>query len=215
LAAYAVMFKLFLPRRYVELSINVFYCVGLGLCVRAALGNLVSRGMAFPVISTVLIVLAAINIYHVELGDYSRQAPLYKFMQMTPKISLVGGPPDLMDDVLTFGQRKAFVTYKLSHCWYTKYWSLIKKRTFDWFTAYYAEDPEEVRRFCNENGINYLIVRDEDFSPAHARKDRIHFEPFDSYIRNLMSSRSHFALLDGKAFPPIYEMDGIRVIEMH
>ncbi len=49
---------------------------------------------------------------------YSRQAPLYKFMQTTPKISMIAGPPDLMDDVLTFGQRKAFVTYKLSHTWY-------------------------------------------------------------------------------------------------
>lgn len=92
---------------------------------------------------------------------------------------------------------------------------MIEKRIFDLFTAYYAEDPEEVRRFCSENGIDYLIVRTQDFSPVRLEKDRIHFEPFDSYIRNLVKSRSHFAVLDRKAFVPIYEMDGIRVIEMH
>ena len=214
LAAYAVIFKLFVPRRYVELSLNVFYCVGVGLCIRAALVKLVPRRIVFPAISTLFIVLGAINMYHVELGDYSRQAALYQFVQTTPKTSLMAGPPDLMDDVLTFGRRKAFVTYKLSHTWYTRYWAVIKKRTFDLFTAYYAEDPEQVRKFCRDNGIDYLIVRDEDFTPTYVKKDRIHFEPFDSYIRNLVKSRSHFALLDRKAFAPIYEKDGIRVIKM-
>ncbi|HTY25716.1 MAG TPA: hypothetical protein VMC85_21480, partial [Desulfomonilaceae bacterium] len=211
---YAVIFKLFVPRRYVELSLNVFYCVGVGLCIRAALVKLVPRRIVFPAISTLFIVLGAINMYHVELGDYSRQAALYQFVQTTPKTSLMAGPPDLMDDVLTFGRRKAFVTYKLSHTWYTRYWAVIKKRTFDLFTAYYAEDPEQVRKFCRDNGIDYLIVRDEDFTPTYVKKDRIHFEPFDSYIRNLVKSRSHFALLDRKAFAPIYEKDGIRVIKM-
>ena len=215
LAAYAIIFKLFVPRRYVELSLNIFYCVGLGLCIRAALGNLVSRRMAFPVISTVFIVLGAINMYHVELGDYSGQTALYKFVQSTPKTILIAGPPDLMDDVLTFGQRKAFVTYKLSHAWYKGFWAVIKKRTFDLFSAYYAEDPAEVNKFCRDNGIDYLIVRDEDFSPARLEKGRIHFEPFDTYIRDIVKSRTHFAVLDRSAFPPIYDMDGIRVIKMH
>jgi hypothetical protein len=119
-----------------------------------------------------------------------------------------------MDNVLTFGRRKAFVTYELSHTWYTRYWEVIKKRTFDFFRAYYAEDPAEVREFCRENGIDYLIVRDKDFSPDLLKKTQIHFEPFDAYIKGLVNSRSHFAVLDRKAFPPIYEKDGIRVIKM-
>ncbi|MGO9118108.1 MAG: hypothetical protein ACLQPD_10910 [Desulfomonilaceae bacterium] len=215
LAACVVIFKLFLPRRYVELSLNVFYCVAIGLCIRVALGKLVSRRIAFPAISTLFLILGAINIYHVEIGDYSGQVALYKFVQSSPKTTLIAGPPDLMDDVLTFGQRKAFVTYKLSHAWYRGYWAVIKKRTFDLFSAYYAEDPAEVNKFCRDNGIDYLIVRDEDFSPARLEKGQIHFEPFDTYIRDIVKSRTHFAVLDRKAFRPIYDMEGIRVIKMH
>ncbi|MGO9568688.1 MAG: hypothetical protein ACLP5H_14220, partial [Desulfomonilaceae bacterium] len=213
-ASWVLIFKLFVPRRYVEFSLNIFYCVAIGACIRAALGTIVSRRIAFPLASTLFAGLAAISLYRTGIYDYSRDAALYGYVQSTPKTSLMAGPPDLMDNVLTFGRRKAFVTYKLSHTWYTRYWEVIKKRTFDFFRAYYAEDPAEVREFCRKNGIDYLVVRDEDFSPNLLKKAQIHFEPFDAYIKELYSSRSHFAVLDRKAFPPIYETDGIRVIKM-
>ncbi|MGO9567361.1 MAG: hypothetical protein ACLP5H_07475 [Desulfomonilaceae bacterium] len=212
--SWVLIFKLFVPRRYVEFSLNIFYCVAIGACIRAALGSLVSMGIAFPLVSTLFAGLAAISLYRTGIYDYSRDAALYRFAQSTPKTSLMAGPPDLMDNVLTFGRRKAFVTYKLSHTWYTRYWEIIKKRTFDFFRAYYSDDPEEVREFCRKNGIDYLIVRDEDFSPKHVKKDRIHFEPFDGYIRELVNSRSHFAVLDRKAFPPVYDTDGTRVLNV-
>ena len=215
LAACVFIFRLFVPSRYIEFSINVFYCVAIGACIRVALGAAVPKSIAFPVASTLLVILAALALYRVGIYDYSSDAALYRFVQSTPKTSLMAGPPDLMDNVLTFGRRKAFVTYELSHTWYTRYWEVIKKRTFDFFRAYYAEDPAEVREFCRKNGIDYLIVRDKDFSRDLLKKTQIHFEPFDAYIKNLVNSRSHFAVLDRKAFPPIYEAGGIRVIEMH
>jgi hypothetical protein len=214
LAACVFIFKLFVPSRYIEFSINVFYCVAIGVCIRVAVGAVVPRSFAFPVASTLLVILAALALYRVGIYDYSSEAALYRFVQSTPKTSLMAGPPDLMDSVLTFGRRKAFVTYELSHTWYTRYWEVIKKRTFDFYRAYYAEEPAEVREFCRENGIDYLIVRDEDFSRDLLKKTQIHFEPFDAYIKDLVNSRSYFAVLDRRAFPPIYDVDGIRVIKM-
>ncbi len=213
-AACALIFKLFVPRRYVEFSLNIFYCVAIGACIRAALGALVPDRLTFPLASTLLIVLAAFSLYRTGIYDYSRDAALYKFVRSTPKSSLMAGNPSLMDNVLTFGRRKAFVTYKLSHTWYKTYWKIVKKRTFDLFQAYYAQDPEVVRQFCRNNGIDYLIVRDADFKPDYLRKGQIDFEPFDSYIRRLVKFRSHFAVLDGRTFPPVYDKDGIRVIKM-
>ncbi len=75
-----------------------------------------------------------------------------------------------MDNVITFSRRKAFLTYELSHTWYVSYWNVIKKRTFDFFRAYYAEDPNEIHIFCRKNGINFLVVRDSDFSAENLRQ---------------------------------------------
>lgn len=189
--------------------------MAIGACIRAALGAVVSRRIAFPGVSTLLVILAALTLYHAGIYDYSEDAALYTFVQSTPKASLMAGPPDLMDNVLTFGRRKAFVTYKLSHTWSSRFWEIIKKRTFDFYRAYYSDNPEDVRDFCHRNGIDYLIVRDRDFLANRLEKGRIHFEPFDTYIRDLVKSRYYFAVLDRKAFPPIYDMDGIRVLRIH
>jgi len=212
--ARAVVFRLFLPSRYLELSLTLFFCVGTAVCLREALANLVPKKLIFPLITTLLLVFAAVRLYHVGIYDYSQHAKLYEFLQSTPKTSLMAGHPELMDDVPTFAHRKAFVTYELSHVWFTTFWDLIKKRTFDFFRAYYSDDPEEIRRFCRDNGIDYLLVRDEDFVKQRQESGEVYFQPFGYYVRDLTKSKSHFALLDRKEFAPIYERDGIRVIKI-
>ena len=212
--ARAVIFRLFLPSRYLELSLTVFFCVGAGVCLREAVANLVPKKLIFPLITTLLLVLAAARLYHVGIYDYSQYARLYEFLRSTPKASLMAGHPELMDNVPTFAHRKAFVTYELSHTWFTTFWDLIKKRTFDFFRAYYSDDPEEIRRFCRDNGIDYLLVRDEDFVKKRRESGDVYFQPFGHYIRDLTKANKRFALLDRKEFPPVYERDGIRVIKM-
>ncbi len=212
--ARAVIFRLFLPSRYLELSLTVFFCIGTAVCLREAFAKLLPKKLIFPLITTLLLVLAAVRLYHVGVYDYSEHAKLYEFLQSTPKMSLMAGHPELMDNVPTFAHRKAFVTYELSHTWYTTFWDQIKKRTFDFFRTYYSDDPEEIRRFCRDNGIDYLLVRDDDFLQKRRESGEVYFQPFGYYVRDLTKSKGHFALLDRKAFPPIYENDGIRVIKM-
>jgi hypothetical protein len=212
-AACVLFFRLFVPRRYVEFSLVVFYCVACAVCLRMALSSLVSDRVAFPVVTSLLVVLAALRLYTVGLYDFSDQARLYRFLESTPRTSLIAGHPELMDNVLTFSRRKAFVTYELSHTWYTRYWDTIKGRTYDFFRAYYASDPEVVREFCRKNHIDYLVVRDDDFSAKTLKKGKFYFEPFNSFIRESVRGRNHFAVLDLKAFPPIYLFDGVRVIK--
>ena len=70
LAACVFIFGLFVPSRYIELSINVFYCVAIGACIRVALGALVPRRIVFPLIS-LFVILAALTLYRVGIYDYS------------------------------------------------------------------------------------------------------------------------------------------------
>jgi hypothetical protein len=212
--ARAVIFRLFVPSRYLELSLTLFFCVGTAVCLREALANLVPKKLIFPLVTSLLLVLAAVRLYHVGIYDYSQYSRLYEFLRTTPKTSLMAGHPELMDNVPTFAHRKAFVTYELSHTWYTAYWDTIRRRTFDFFKAYYSGDPEEIRRFCQENGIDYLLVRDEDFVKKRRESGDVYFQPFGNYVRERTKSKTHFALLDRKEFPPVYEKDAIRVIKM-
>jgi len=205
--------RLYIPRRYIEFSLNIFYCMAVAVCLRVFVERVGLKRVAFPLLTAALVILAAVRLHNVGIFDYSAKAGLYRFLESTPKSALMAGNPELMDDVPTFARRRAFVTFELSHTWYSRYWATIKKRTFDFFNAYYAGDPAQIHEFCRKNGINYLIVRESDFSDKRLNQDRIYFEPFDTQIRKLAAATSDFAVLDRKRFPPIYEKNGIRVLK--
>ncbi len=213
LLARLFLLKLFVPRRYLQFSLNLFYCLALATCLRITIRELRLKQLAFPLLTTLFILFAAFRLQGVGIYDYSGQAPLYRFMATTPVDSLVAGHPELMDNVLTFSRRRAFVTYELSHTWIQPYWSMIKSRTSDFFRAYYAAEPDEVRRFCRSNSIDYLIVRERDFTALSLAGGHLYFEPFGSKIRAQAGSRDYFAVLDQAIFPPVYRAPGIRVLK--
>ncbi len=211
-AARLMLMRLFLPSRYLEFSLNIFYCVVTAVCLRIAIERFRLGRFAFPLIVTVLAVVGAVRLHNVGLYDYSGSADLYRFVQSTPKTCLIAGHPDMMDNVTTFGKRKAFITYELSHTWYKKYWRDMRERTFDFFRAYYSDDPELIRTFCRKNGIDYLLVREDDFQPNSAASRPIYFEPFGSFIRDLTNRRTGFAILDTEEFPPIFRNRDVRIL---
>jgi len=213
LAARIFLAQLFVPRRYIEYSVLLLYCTLAGVFLRVAIESLGLRRIAFPFLVTGLVLFGAARSHNVDLYDYSQHEDLYRFLRSTPKTALVAGHPELMDNVPTFARRKVFVTYELSHTWIEPFWSTIKKRTYDFFRAYYAQDPEEIRRFCREYGIDYVVVRDEDFSAERIEREPIYFEPFNAFVREVARSHSHYAVLDTKSFPPAYKKGGIRVIQ--
>jgi hypothetical protein len=211
--SYVLILKLFLPERYVEFSLTLFFCLLSAVSVLAAVEGLGLRRIVFPWLIVCAVIGGGFRSYQIGVYDYSDQKDLYKFLKSTPKSSLIAGNPEVIDTVPTFACRKAFVTYELSHTWIDTYWSIIKKRTFDFFKAYYAEDPEEVREFARYYGIDYIVVRPRDFDRNNLEKGTVYFEPFGSWIKELTKDRTHFALFDSKEFPAVFTGNGVFVVK--
>ncbi len=211
--SYLLMLKLFLPERYVEFSLTLFFCLFSAVSVLAAMEGMGLRRIIFPWLIVCAVIGGGFRSYQIGVYDYSDQKNLYEFLKTTPKSSLIAGSPEVMDAVPTFARRKAFVTYELSHTWIDKYWSIIKKRTFDFFEAYYAEDPEEVRQFVRYYGVDYMVVRQRDFDRNNLEKGAVYFEPFGSWIKELTKDRTHFALFDSKEFPVVFTGNGVFVVK--
>lgn len=237
--SYEVIMRLFLPRRYVEFSFNLIYCIIFAACVSSISRSLNLKTRHLVLLVMILVGLGSLRIYNVGIYDYSKDSDLYDFMSQTPKDSVVAGPPEVIDNVVTFSRRKGFVTFELSHTWFTRYWKTIKKRTFDFFDLYYADDPAMIRDFAQRNGIDYMIVRERDFDPenmlktvdgfepfgsahrstaystdAASSRSLIYFEPFHSYVGMKYKDRKYFALLDEDVFKPVFRAKGYRVIEL-
>ncbi len=206
--------QLFLPERYLELSLNIAY-----LFVFAYGFKILLDGPKFSQFSSIkfcspFAVVAGIFVYGCGTYNYSQFSHVYNFVNNLPKNVLIAGNPKIMDNVMVFGKRNAFVTYELSHTWLDKYWSIIKKRNEDFFQAYYADEASAVADFASYYGIQYIIVSAEDFDSNAISKNKISFEPFNSQIQSIASGNAHFALLS-KSFPVVYERDGLKILRVN
>jgi hypothetical protein len=235
--AYLLLLKLFIPDRYLIYTLNLCYCLALALCLKAAL-----RVERWPqkllVLGLILAAgLGAWRLQGVGLKDYSAYRPLYAALAQTPKDAIIAGHPNLLDNVPTFTQRQAFVTYKLAHVWSKGLWQKVRPRLDELFAAYYAADPEQVIAFCRKYHISFLVVDDRHFSPAFLAGgwflfpyEQAHrpgtppglaernygpfFAPFDEEIRQLVKGRQEFALLASPRFQPLMLDKHIRLLDM-
>ena len=218
------LLRLFVPDRYLIYTLNLFYCLALAWCWGTAL-----KIWRWPQTVAVLVLILAAGVgawrlNNVGLYDFSVYRPAYAALARTPKDALMAGHPNLMDNLMTFGQRRALVTFELAQPWSVGYWQQLKPRLEDLFTAYYAADPEMVRAFAEKYQVSFLVVDDRHFTPAFLTGGRFFvpfddltlkgsrktltekitapfFAPFDELIRRQTRNRDRFALLDPQAFP--------------
>ena len=125
---------------------------------------------------------------------------------------MIAAHPYLADGIPIFAQKKVFINYELSNPWYNEYWKTVKKRTFDFFNAYYSEDPKVIYEFFNENGIDYLVVNKKHFQGKNLTDGKTYFEPFQRYISNLLKKKKHFVLPNMKEQNLLFHKSGITVI---
>lgn len=203
LALYAVArlaaFKLFVPSRYLEYTTNIFLCLGVAFLLDALLRPWLARAPR-PLAAALLacaLVLGATRQYGVELYDYSAGAKLYAFARATPKGARFAGPPEIMDNVLTFGQRNVYASFELAHPWSTGYWTVLGPRLERLAKASYATDPQELSRFCREEGIDFFVVDRRQYKPGFIAGTPF-FEPFSSQIRKMAANALDFAVFSGR-----------------
>ncbi len=212
-AARMLALKLFVPDRYVSYSFNIFYALALAICLYAVFSPLCSRRGAGAVLVVLAAGLGAWRLTGAGLYDYSAWAPVYQAVRELPKDALVGGHPEDMDNVMTFGQRDALATFELAHPWSLGYWTRLEPRLRDQLMAYYATDPKTVRDFAARYGVDAMVVDEARYAPAFIEKGAF-FAPYADMIRNLAGRGKTFALLDGGNFPYRVLAPGVRLVDL-
>jgi hypothetical protein len=222
LALYAVArlaaFKLFVPSRYLEYATNLFLILGAAVALEALLRRVLSRApKAAAKISAGALLAGALILgmsrqYGVELYDYSGDGALYAFAQSTAKTARFAGPPELMDNVLAFGERNVYASFELAHPWSAGFWTTIGPRLERQADAAYASDPEALRRFCAAEGIDYFVVDRRRYAPEAIARG-VSFEPLGARVRAIAAQGEGFAALSG-AFPAVRVDEDITVLDM-
>jgi hypothetical protein len=191
-----LLFRLYIPDRYLAYPIHIAGLVATGIAVGYAV-NQIRAVSARRAVQVVLLLAMAARVdlaKDVGLADLSANQPLYEFLETLPADSVVASHPDLGDYIPTFSRKTVFVHFELSQPFFTTYWATMTGRITSLFDAYYAPTRREVHDFCVRNGIDYLVVRTRDFDPQYLATHRIYFNPFDAYVRERLQGRQTFAL---------------------
>ncbi len=190
-----LMLKLYAPDRYVAYTITLMGLVGVmipaGVTV-ARWPNVFWRRILKAVVVVVVLAWAPL-MKNAGLKDYGQHERLYAFLATLPEDALIAAYPDTADGIPLFSQRKVFINAELSVPLFDRYWEMIRARTFDFFTAYYASDGKVVKSFCHRNGITHIIIERHRFSRDFL-KAKMYFEPFGSWIKKDLLSRRVFYL---------------------
>jgi len=185
-------FRLHIPDRNLKYTIPVLGLILITLAVFRLI-KIVSRWQGWPAFLVIIgVVLLGGSGFTGNLNLWADQRfawKLYAFVDQLPKDALLAGPPMEMDNIPLFSRRKVFVSDEANQPLYDRYYREIRGRLLQTFDAYYATDLKAVEDFRNRTGVDFMLVRKEDFTHRFKRA-RYYSEPYNTHILGLKAGHS-------------------------
>lgn len=213
LAAYVVILKLFLPDRYILYTVNLAYCILMGIAFHAAWVRYGSSRCAAITLVSVAFALGILRLHNVGVYDFSGDKDLCEAVSRTPKTALIAAHPRTADNILTFGKRNVPASFELAHPWAKGYWRLVEPRISAFFTAYYASNAQPVLDFCRRYRVDFIAVDDRHFAREFIA-GRPFMAPFDRQIREIAEGTTRFYLASSNTFDSIAVNSHQRLIDV-
>lgn len=190
-----VLFRLYFPSRYIVFSLPLFLMLATANALYLMLKTKKSH-IAFFFVMILLIIL------YVPLAQsylmHCKDEELYEFIATLPKTSVVAGFPADMNCIALYGKRRPFIMSELDIPHHADYYKQIKQRNSEFFTAYYSDNAGQIYQFCRKNNIAYVIANKNHFTKDFLNRHRVYIEPFNSFIKNITSSKKNFYLSNPK-----------------
>jgi hypothetical protein len=208
------LLKLYSPSRYFMYSLPFIFLSIICLFVHQLTLNIKKEKLR----NACFIILIVISscFFHIHknatLVDFSKNKIWYDFINTLPKDAVIASHPHLADGIPLFAKRTVFLNWELSVPLFDKYWNTTKKRTYNFFDAYYSDDPNKIFTFCKQNNIDYLLVDRRHFSKDYINSGNIYFEPFQTKIFTDIKDQENFALMHVKAEEALFKFNNQFII---
>ncbi len=204
--AHLLLFRLYVPSRYVKWSVPLVLAVAagiaLGILIEATAAWLAPHRRRLAAGSLGLGLGAALAIYPAgyDGGFFHDDHPaVTAYLRAQPKDILVAGASADVDSVPTFARRRILVGRKHALPYHLGYYGELRERIEALIDAYYAESPSEVADFAARYGVDVFLVNRAAFEPTTAGRvwayPNADWEPFTSAISDRFQRSNRFALL--------------------
>jgi hypothetical protein len=143
----------------------------------------------WALVGALLFVVGLANIWIIKSPTFITstqvERELYQFLEGLPVDALIGGNPCDLDGMPLFAKRMVLTSCERPRS---------NAITLDSLNAYYSAEPEQIAVFCEQYGLDYLVVNSETFKTEFLQEGDYYFEPFNSLLYEEISQRQSFAL---------------------
>lgn len=193
-------FHLFVPNRYLQIPMTIFFVVFLPIAVwriaeigmrQASLGNSAKGTLGLGILGALIFWGSGLNL----VGDANFNMP--KFVRGNlwswvadelPKDAVIAGYPAHIDGVQLFGKRQGYVTNEVAHPFYDKYYQEMKRRLEISLRAHFAKDAKAFLALLEPEGITHFVFNRKIFYPENLAEAK-YFAPFDVLVKELAAGR--------------------------
>lgn len=210
-----LLYKLYGPARYIRYSLPTILTIIVSINIAKVLEKIKNTNVRFFTLISFLF-FSAVLFIPTLYSDYSiaPKPKLYNFLQTLPKDILIAGHPTSMDYIPVYSKRKVLINEETSQPMYANFYPVIKKRTYDFFKAYYSDSAIEVYNFCEKYHITHFIVEREHFTKNYLANAKFYLNPFNTYIKNLIAGKKNFILMTTPKNEIIFDDGDIFVVEI-
>jgi hypothetical protein len=212
--------KLFESSRYLIWSIPVLGVLAWSVLLDVAVGLVASKRVR----QVLLVVLLGLFVARTPAirgkgaEDVSEYAPLYTELVRTGGEEMIACFPRTADLVPVLCHRSVFVSNESSHAViFTRYRELVMERHTALLKAFYSPLLADVKAFCKDNKISWLVVEDKYYRPN--MEPGVHFAPFEQQMRDMLKQTPQpwlltYARKAGKQVQPgVYLLNTGSIIE--
>jgi hypothetical protein len=204
LLAHALLFRLYLPARFVSGTVPLVLAIAAGVGGAALLGQAVSgvRHRQAGLVSALAAGLLAggLALYPARFdGNFvrDRTPSVTAYLRTLPADALVVGVPTDADSVPAFAARRVLTNREYALAYHLGFYGQVERRTRDLVDAYYAESPRQLADLTARYGVGVYLVNRAAFDPATAVDAWAgSFEPYTSLVLDRVGRGRRFALLE-------------------
>ncbi|MBD2103643.1 hypothetical protein [Leptolyngbya sp. FACHB-261] len=187
LLAYALLFKLYLPNRFVRFSLPLLLCLLGGAALVAfcdwlgARLKLVRGAVVVGLVVPLLLLQVPLTPVQLERGNHPE---IYGFLQRQPSDTLLAAFPRDADSLPMFTGLSVLASSIHALAWHPAYGQKMQMRLNDTLDAFYTDSPTLLRNFIDKYGIDFFVVYQHSYQ---AKRPGILAEPFRSQAYRLQA----------------------------
>ncbi|MBA2446670.1 MAG: hypothetical protein H0V51_01450 [Chloroflexi bacterium] len=204
LLAHLLLFRLYLPSRYVQWSLPLVFAVAaglaLGIVIEALAERLAPTRPAWLSAGLALALGLGLALYPASYdGNFvpDRHPEVWAYLRDLPTDTLVAAVPTEADSVPALTGRRVLVAREYALAYHLGYYGELRQRTEELIDAYYADSPRRLVELAERYGVDVFLVNRAAFDQAtYADAWAGEFAPFTSAVGDKLRRHDRFALLD-------------------